>query len=260
MKCGIVRDLLPSYIDGLTCADSNREVEKHLKTCTECRECYKGMSKKEFELFESEEEQKRDLYVLKSFKKFRRRLISGICIAVIALCAVIYFVGSYEYYMSYDETKVDVILTEESIERVRTMSGGDQIHEWIRGLNVVVPEGGREYELLQKQGKYVTIDGEEQPVLFISCVTTLYHKWRWARVVTPGREMSLTYSFDHDEVLEDTSISDITRVYYLDRGIEKVDDADNEEMLELIEKYGHLVWTKEEGNQSTYYETLILDD
>ena len=37
MKCEIVKDLLPSYIDGLTSAESNSEVEAHLETCQECK-------------------------------------------------------------------------------------------------------------------------------------------------------------------------------------------------------------------------------
>lgn len=32
MKCEMIRDLLPLYIDGLTSEESNREIEKHLKT------------------------------------------------------------------------------------------------------------------------------------------------------------------------------------------------------------------------------------
>lgn len=37
MKCDIVRDLLPAYIEGLTSAASNEEIEKHLAGCGECR-------------------------------------------------------------------------------------------------------------------------------------------------------------------------------------------------------------------------------
>ena len=31
MKCEMIRDLLPLYIDGLTSKESNQEIEKHLK-------------------------------------------------------------------------------------------------------------------------------------------------------------------------------------------------------------------------------------
>lgn len=36
MKCEIIRDLLPSYIDELTSDESNKEIEKHIKTCNCC--------------------------------------------------------------------------------------------------------------------------------------------------------------------------------------------------------------------------------
>lgn len=36
LKCEIVRDLLPSYVDGLTADVTNLELEKHMKECKEC--------------------------------------------------------------------------------------------------------------------------------------------------------------------------------------------------------------------------------
>ena len=44
MKCDVVRDLLPSYADRLTSGESNREIEKHLKTCEHCRQYYQEMT------------------------------------------------------------------------------------------------------------------------------------------------------------------------------------------------------------------------
>lgn len=44
MKCDVVRDLLPSYADRLTSGESNREIEKHLKTCEHCRQYYREMT------------------------------------------------------------------------------------------------------------------------------------------------------------------------------------------------------------------------
>ena len=37
MKCYIVKDLLPGYIDGLTCEETNAEIREHLKGCQDCR-------------------------------------------------------------------------------------------------------------------------------------------------------------------------------------------------------------------------------
>ena len=33
MKCEIIRDLLPSYVDGLTSEESNREITAHVAEC-----------------------------------------------------------------------------------------------------------------------------------------------------------------------------------------------------------------------------------
>lgn len=46
MKCDIIRDLLPAYIEGLTSAASNEEIEKHLAGCGECRTFHREMAGK----------------------------------------------------------------------------------------------------------------------------------------------------------------------------------------------------------------------
>ena len=38
MKCEIIRDLLPSYVDGLTSEESNREITAHVAECAPCKE------------------------------------------------------------------------------------------------------------------------------------------------------------------------------------------------------------------------------
>lgn len=45
MKCEIIKDLLPSYIDGLTSNESNQEIETHLSDCDTCRKYYTEMKK-----------------------------------------------------------------------------------------------------------------------------------------------------------------------------------------------------------------------
>jgi len=44
MQCEIIKDLLPSYIEGLTSEKSNQEIEKHLESCRECRIFYQEMT------------------------------------------------------------------------------------------------------------------------------------------------------------------------------------------------------------------------
>ena len=36
LTCAVVRDLLPSYVEGLTSEETNRAVESHLSACPDC--------------------------------------------------------------------------------------------------------------------------------------------------------------------------------------------------------------------------------
>ena len=36
LTCAVTRDLLPSYVEGLTAPETNQAVEAHLSTCSEC--------------------------------------------------------------------------------------------------------------------------------------------------------------------------------------------------------------------------------
>lgn len=45
ISCNIIRDLLPSYTDGIASDDSVKLVEEHLAECTECMEFKNRMEK-----------------------------------------------------------------------------------------------------------------------------------------------------------------------------------------------------------------------
>ncbi|MDO5155086.1 MAG: zf-HC2 domain-containing protein [Eubacteriales bacterium] len=42
-NCNIIRDLFPSYVDGLCSSDSKKCIEEHVKACPECREILDAM-------------------------------------------------------------------------------------------------------------------------------------------------------------------------------------------------------------------------
>ena len=43
LRCEIVQDLLPSYVDGLTSDETNEAVKDHLADCVSCRDMYERM-------------------------------------------------------------------------------------------------------------------------------------------------------------------------------------------------------------------------
>lgn len=87
MKCEIIRDLLPSYVDGLTSAESNREIETHIETCEPCRKILEQMQE---DVQEKPAKEKRKINL---FRKFNRRMRRAVAMAV----AVCIGVGGFGY-------------------------------------------------------------------------------------------------------------------------------------------------------------------
>lgn len=92
MKCEIVKDLLPSYIDGLTSAESNSEIEEHLLTCQECTEAL-GQMKTEVDV----ENVELNKEMIKPFKKLNKRIFRAV---IITLAVCILITGSYFYFFA----------------------------------------------------------------------------------------------------------------------------------------------------------------
>ena len=43
IKCCLVRDMLPLYIDGITSEKTNKEIRQHIDECAECRKIENAM-------------------------------------------------------------------------------------------------------------------------------------------------------------------------------------------------------------------------
>ncbi|WP_425755806.1 zf-HC2 domain-containing protein [Ihubacter sp. rT4E-8] len=94
MKCEIIRDLLPSYIEKLTSAESNEEIEEHLKSCADCKACLSEMCadvndpqiKAILEKNETE---------IKPFLKLKRR--TGKIVAATVLICILFSGGLFAY-------------------------------------------------------------------------------------------------------------------------------------------------------------------
>ena len=68
MKCEVIRDLFPSYIDGLTSEESNELIEEHLEECRECREYLDDMK----EDIVQENQPVKNKEAVKPFRKLRQ--------------------------------------------------------------------------------------------------------------------------------------------------------------------------------------------
>ena len=97
LTCGVVRDLLPSYVEGLTSQETNQAVEAHLASCPACTACRDAM-KAPTEPAEATE-QDREVDYLKTVKRKsgRRAMIAVLCTVLLlaaGLAAKIFIIGS----------------------------------------------------------------------------------------------------------------------------------------------------------------------
>jgi len=92
MKCDMIRDLLPSYIEKLTSSYSNEEIDKHLESCEACRQFHREMTEETGLYMPSiDKDETEKLNYLKKVKKMnKRKVILSISAVLLLAVAVIW--------------------------------------------------------------------------------------------------------------------------------------------------------------------------
>lgn len=96
LTCPVVRDLLPSYAEGLTAPETNDAVERHLEGCPDCTACLAAMRTPEAEI---PPETVREVDYLKKVKRRGwKRVVLAILLTLLAvtgaLAAKLFLIGS----------------------------------------------------------------------------------------------------------------------------------------------------------------------
>lgn len=107
IPCEVIRDLLPSYVDGLTSEQTNRLIREHLDSCEECRRCFAAM---QAPMPEAEaESEKKEINFLKKNKKKNRKVLIGSLLGSLALILGVLAVRTFVvgaplngYWLAYD--------------------------------------------------------------------------------------------------------------------------------------------------------------
>lgn len=79
MKCEIIRDLMPLYLDGLTSEESNGAIREHLDGCESCKKMLEQMQRET--TVKTEETKKK----INPFRKFNRKMKTYVA-ATVAVC------------------------------------------------------------------------------------------------------------------------------------------------------------------------------
>ncbi|MHB8125355.1 MAG: zf-HC2 domain-containing protein [Desulfitobacteriaceae bacterium] len=116
MKCEIIKDLLPSYIEGLTSNHSNEEIEKHLENCKECKTFHQEMTGEIKEKLPATEVE--DLDFLKKVRKNNIQTaalaagsVAVVLLILVSLFAVGFSVSSKDMDMTYQLTENHLEIT-----------------------------------------------------------------------------------------------------------------------------------------------------
>lgn len=117
MKCEIIRDLLPSYIEGLTSEESNQSIEDHLKTCPKCKKYFEEMQAS----ITAPEIDAASKAEIQPFKKLKKKTWRAIGVTVI-IWALVFGGVTYYYNHGWIPSSEDVNMTCEKVGDVVTLS------------------------------------------------------------------------------------------------------------------------------------------
>ena len=108
LTCGVVRDLLPSYVEGLTSQETNVAVERHLADCQDCARLRADLTG---ETADPAEESKEVDYLKKVKRRGRRRVVMAVAVTVLVLAlgiaAKLFIIGApanWDYWDNFNFT------------------------------------------------------------------------------------------------------------------------------------------------------------
>lgn len=106
MKCHIVKDLLPNYIDNLTNEETNIEIQKHFNDCPSCHTIYEEMLTVIPKEVLPEE---------KNIDSFKKPIFIAISSCIVILIGFFIFAYYYEIPLPYDMHRMSVELVPEVV-------------------------------------------------------------------------------------------------------------------------------------------------
>lgn len=157
-ECGIIKDLLPLYAEGIAGDDTVEFVEKHLKTCEACRQEYELIKEPQAIEPKAVQANTNAAPLLKLRRKMRTKKIQTV--AVTALLVIALLVSAFSVLTSHDYLPY-------SEELITVTENADKT------VNVTFNENVTNYHL----EFYSDPEGGEQKYCHISAWSTLWDKW-----------------------------------------------------------------------------------
>ena len=216
--CGIIKDLLPLYIDDVCNEESRTAVEIHLSECENCRNYYASMKSQEGFILKNIDNSE-DMKMADSLKKAKGKILKRVIIAsVVSALAVI---GIFSL-VSVLQTKECVIDYDDNITIIDTLPE-----------NISVQVVG--YDTLYKCQSIVKTDaGDDTENRIYFYLSTS----KWDALFPGKRELSMSLL---RPLHKDT---DIDKIYYYVGDYSNLENVMTESELAEIDAQATLLWSK----------------
>ncbi|PAK47421.1 hypothetical protein CHH75_24190 [Paenibacillus sp. 7541] len=128
MKCDMIRDLLPSYIEKLTSSYSNEEIDKHLESCEACRQFYREMTEETGLYMPSiDKDEAQKLNYLKKVRKINKRKIILSVSAVLLLAVAVIWLFAIGTRVSSEDVNIAHHMSNGRLEVHLTLENGKDL-------------------------------------------------------------------------------------------------------------------------------------
>lgn len=216
IKCTIIQDILPLYIDGVVSEDTKKMVDEHLKDCEKCQKEYEAMKHKLYIPAEDGAS-----FIKNINRKWRKKKVVISIMSVFATAMILFGLFAYVFY--YEKTipySRDLIKVE--------MQNDDQL---------VSHYYGKSYAgVNQTHPMPVQIDGETKNVSFIYYTETIADSPSSNLINNEKNtnEQDYIWNFDDSEKID--------AVYYADFDVEKI--TAGKDSWDAILERAVLIWEK----------------
>ena len=163
LKCSIVQDLLPSYIEKLTSDETSQAIQQHLSTCTDCKNIHDQMNA---DIGTSVNIPKVELKFLKKVKR-TKIFAAALCIVLTVVLSCLLYYSEYHYTTDKGDLSRAVtefiapfkpdfeayVLETKMIDNTLIASFKDQAHPGNYGIATFLQGLNQRYRIIQTQGR-----------------------------------------------------------------------------------------------------------
>lgn len=215
IKCTIIQDILPLYIDGVVSQDTKEMVEEHLQHCENCQEEYEAMK---HELYIPAEN---NASILKKMnKKWRKKKVMISIVSVLVTAIVL--LGVYMYVFYYQT----VIPYSKNLIKIERQNDNQLVSHYY----------GKSYASVNETAPMpLKIDGKKMNVSFIFYTKTIAD--------SPSRNLINNENRNKQDYISKLNDSEkIDAVYYVDFDVEKI-TAGKDSWNSILDR-AVLIWKK----------------